>query len=180
MGRGSSNEQAGALRAQIPLREVVYIAEGAMERGGMTGRDWYVPDVHRDNPEKQVAERALAEFASEAYLAGGGTIPRMWDGSDPPEGVLPVRVVASDWLDHEGGPGTKASASRATMSITVRHQTNDLTILHEVAHLLVDPGDADDGHTPEFVRCARMLYERFISPEAAEVFWRLLSHRVDG
>jgi len=162
---------------RAPLAQVIYIAEDVLERAGLAGRAWTVPDGHIDDPDVQAANRALSAFASEVYLAAGGRTPTMWDGSPVPEGFLPVRVVASEYLSVEHGPGVRASAQPVTNSITVRHQTNDLTVLHEVAHLLHGTCESGDAHDDAFALTVRDLYAHYLSVKAAERFWTLVGLR---
>ncbi len=151
----------------IPRDQMAYIAEGAMERGGLVGRTHSIPVGRAEDGSSlgaygpKVLE--LSEWAS--TIAG-----------------FPVRVAASTYEPDFGGDTGKATAHGPSARITVRPETTDLTILHELAHLMTyqanfeaDPDNRDSGgHGEAWARTVHGLYREHLGQEAADVFGNLM------
>lgn len=139
----------------LSLEAVISVAEQAMERAGLAGSTLVVPTGHQDDPGYQAAIQPLIERVR--HLSG----------------VAHLRVFASDYiLDTDGGG---AQAMYRGNAIVLRPVTNEMTLLHEVAHAMIDLV-GERGHTEEFCRVASDLYAEHLSPAAGEMFWRLVSY----
>ena len=152
--------------AALSLEAVISVAEMTMERAGQAGRAIQVPDGHVDDPAYQAAIAPLTEQVREwARAAGIGYT----------EGI---HIYTSDYtLRTNGNPQAMVTEMG---SIVTRPQTNEMTILHEIAHLATHSIEGAGGHTPAFARDARDLYDRFIGPEAANIFWKIVGPYVEG
>jgi 2'-5' RNA ligase/GNAT superfamily N-acetyltransferase/ADP-ribose pyrophosphatase YjhB (NUDIX family) len=144
----------------------VYVAEGALKRGGLTGRDHYVPVGKMPDPDGK-GEIALGTYG-----------PKPQELSDWASEIAgsPVKVISTTWWpEGEGetadGGDTLASADHFMQQINVTPETDDLTLLHELAHLMVGP---DAGHGDEWINKAAELYGEHISPEARRNFLALV------
>lgn len=151
-------EQGIRRNAVLSDEDRVSVAEEAMERAGHTGQSWHVPAMHRDNPARVEAHRPVHEFvngvlAEHGHPGGIQVHPRHWDlrGSDSGQ-------ATTDGLNHIGLSG---------------EHTNDLTLLHEMAHILTGTGEGAGGHGPEFQQTAHQLYHQHLGPDAAGTFSRL-------
>lgn len=158
--QGSVADRAGvrpiAKIAALSLEVIVSVAEQAMERAGQAGRTITMPQGHRDDIEVQ----------SEPLNAWARSIAGAW-----------VQVYTNDYiLRQEGYPIAMINGS----SICVRPTTNEMTILHELAHYITHTNEGVGGHTVAFCRTAHDLYARHISPAAAETFWGIVGPSVEG
>jgi tRNA nucleotidyltransferase (CCA-adding enzyme) len=149
-----------ALTSQVPDDQRAYIAEGAMVRGGVVGRKHTIP---------------LGRMEDGSALGSYGPVPRALSAWASEIAGKPVRIVGSNYFREEGDH-VHATANRVTNSITVRPDTDDLTILHELAHLMAGEG----GHGEEWQRIAHGLYRDHIGPEAANTFAQIMWPDVSG
>ena len=147
--------------ASLGLEDVISVAEQSMERLGQAGREIEVPTGHQDDPRYQ---EAIAPLRSQICQWASAV------GLDPST----MRIYASSY----SLGGAQAMVSETGAIVTQPH-TNEMTILHELAHL-VHHSHEGSGHDVEFARTARDLYGRFISPSAAETFWNIVGPYVDG
>jgi 2'-5' RNA ligase len=152
---------AGAVTSALSLEAVISVAEQAMERAGQAGARITVPVGHQDFPEYQAA---IAPLTAQVRSWGKAV------GLDPST----IRIYSSSY----SLGGALAMVSETGAIVTQEH-TNEMTILHEIAHL-VNQSHEGTGHNAAFARTARDLYGRFISPAAAETFWNLVGPSVDG
>ena len=145
--------QVTAKTAGLSLEAVVSVAEQTMERSGNAGRTLHIPTGHADDPAYQAA---LAPFEDWVRKLTGRDYQRFY---------------ASDYQLNEAG-GVQGMVT-SMGSIVVRPVTNEMTVLHEVAHV-INRTTEGHGHDEQFCRTARDLYAKHISPEAAKVFWDLV------
>jgi hypothetical protein len=139
--------------AVIPEDQRAYIAEGAMQRAGQTGHQWHIPMGRMEDGSALGAYGPEAQRASQFASKVCG---------------FPVRVVASGWWPE--GNDVHAHADPATNTIQVKDTTDDLTILHECAHLMTK-GSA---HDATWQAAAAKLYAQYIGAEAAQIFTNLV------
>lgn len=134
----------------LSLEDLCSVAENVMESRGFVGRTIVMPTGHVDSPEYQEAIRPIIAWAS--GIAGHY-----------------VNVYASDRsLDAEGGAQAMVTG---TGSIVTRPVTTELTVLHELAHLVC----GERGHTKTFVETAHRLYAAHLGDAAAEAYWRVMA-----
>jgi hypothetical protein len=172
--------------------DLAYLADGILERSGQGGRSHSIPTgiEYGDNgsPEKQELQKWLNDIVEEEQLAGRrdpkateGWAEARKDIPSLPE-IRPVRLSVStyepDFTDAEDvGPKVVAAAEYMNQKITVRPNVTDLTLLHELAHLLAGEDYGADGtedpHGEKWAEILLRLYEKYISPEAAQQ-WREL------
>jgi len=144
----------------LDLEGQISVAEQAMERGGYTGQHHTVPKGHQDDPAYHAAIAPLQQRVT-AFARSAGI-----------EHSVPIRTNDYE-LSRAGNPQAMVTAMG---SIVTRPQTNDMAILHEVAHIATHTQHGVGGHTPEFANTARDLYSRHISPEAGDAFWGVVGH----
>lgn len=149
------NDVAASKTAGLDLEAVISIAEQTME-DGLAGRVWDVPEGNSDDPAYRAAMVPLEEFCSKVV---GSSMYR--------------KVYYSQYtLEQAGNPQAMVTSMG---SIVVRPGVNTMTLLHECAHLITRTQHGVGGHTPEFVKVARDLYTRYISPAAGQQFWGVVS-----
>jgi len=141
-----------ARTSTLSLADRISVAEQALERGNLAGKTIDVPDGHVDDPAYQAAIAPLTAWVRE--ITG-----QQW---------LRIRYSAYDLMV----AGNPLALTDGMNYIVVRKQTNEMTILHECAHVLADTPEGPAGHSMEFAEIARDLYAKYISPEAGRVFWR--------
>ena len=152
--RESPSRRTGALS----LEDVISVAEEAMERSGNAGKTIHVPVGHMDDPEYQAALAPLVDWVRSITKTN-------------------VRFYASDYqLNQEGGAQAMTDGYN---KIVVRPVTNEMTVLHECAHV-IRATDSGRGHDAAFAKVLHELYRTHIGPRAAEVFWGLVGPRVEG
>jgi hypothetical protein len=140
---------------QVPRDQLVYIAEGAMERGSFTGKTWVTPHGHLDkDPAIRASMAAMSAWLTEAT------------------GLDYVRVSVSDWETTR--VGVTASTQTVTRTIFVQHEVTALTLLHEAAHLLRD-SRSGDGHDAQWCEIAERLYREQLGDEAADCFHAIIT-----
>jgi GNAT superfamily N-acetyltransferase len=149
-----SYDQGIRRKSALSDEDRVSVAEQAMERGGHTGRTWHVPAMHYDNPARAEAHRPVHEFVNGVLQENGhpGGIqvhPRHWDLRAPGSGQ-----ATTDGMNYIGLAGEHA---------------HDLTLLHEMAHVLTGTGEGE-GHGPAFQETAHRLYHQHLGPDAADTF----------
>jgi hypothetical protein len=160
-GKGSLPKES-----RLSLEDVISVAEHSMHEAGNHGREWHLPTSKEypkrfDNPDYWEAMKPVNQFVHAALRHGGHPNPES------------IRTVNSDYdLDRAGGA---QGLTDGLNSIHVRDHTNDLTLLHEVAHVLNRTHEGE-GHDRAFADTARDLYHHFISPKAAEHFHGIVSH----
>lgn len=154
---------------RLSLEDYISVAEEAMERGGHHGRHWDLPSP-RDYPEKsedpgyKKANQPVNDFV-QGVLSGAG----YQHGSSH-------RVYAHPYaLDSSGGGQAMVSEMG---SIITRHQTTDLTLLHECAHVL-NRSQEGEGHDKKFADTLHGLYHQHLGPEAADTFHGIVSNHPD-
>jgi GNAT superfamily N-acetyltransferase len=143
--------------AKLSDEALVSVAEHTMEQNGHAGRTWHVPKMHADDPKRQEAHQPVHDFVRGVLTQHGygdargiNVIPSHWDLREPGSGQAMVNAIGSIGLKGE--------------------HTNDLTLLHECAHLLTRTPEGPGGHGPKFQEAAHRLYHDHISPEAADTF----------
>jgi len=137
---------------RLTAEDYVSVAEQAMQRAGLVGRRIEMPVGHVDDPAYKAAIAPLNDFVREVT------------------GNQSMRVYYSSYtLMAEGNP---IAVTDGLNYIVVRQQTDDLTILHECAHVILRSTENRGGHDRRFAEVARDLYARYISQRAADVFWR--------
>lgn len=145
------------------MAQLAYIAEGVMVREGQQGKKWRLTKGHRDDPQIQAETKAISEFATQAgRTVGYGD----W-----------IKVYASDYILDLAGKDVLAECDMNR--IVVRYQTDDLTILHEVAHMATNTFENTAGHNEAWCKTAHELYSRFISKEAGVIFWGVMETAFD-
>jgi hypothetical protein len=172
--------------------DLAYLADGILERSGSSGRRHSIPTGkeygENGSPEEQELQKWLNDIVEEEELAGRRD-PKATEGwaearKDLPQlpEIRPVRLKVStyepDFTDAEDvGPKVVAAAEYMNQKIIVRPNVTDLTLLHELAHLLAgeDYGadETEDPHGEKWAEILLRLYEKYISPEAARQ-WREL------
>ena len=149
--------EASRHTARLSDEALVSVAEHTMEQNGHAGRTWHVPKMHADDPQRQEAHQPVHDFVRGVLTQHGyehahgiNVIPSHWDLREPGSGQAMVNAIGSIGLKGE--------------------HTNDLTLLHECAHLLTRTPEGPGGHGPQFQEAAHRLYHDHISPEAADTF----------
>jgi hypothetical protein len=143
----------GRVAGTLSLEDAISVSEQAMERGGLAGRTIHVPTGREDDPDYQAAIAPLTAFVREAT------------------GTPHLRIYHSQYaLNVAGNP---AALTDGMNYIVVRKVTNEMTILHECAHVIRRTSGAS-GHDRAFAVTVRDLYAKHISPAAGEQFWSLL------
>ena len=138
----------------LSLEGAISVSEEAMERGGLAGRTVEVPRGHVDDPAYQAAIAPLNDYV------------RRVTGRDH------IRIYTSAYtLRAEGDP---IALTDGMNYIIVRPRTNEMTILHECAHIICATPEGE-GHSRRFAETARDLYSRYIGPEAGAQFWSILA-----
>jgi hypothetical protein len=156
--------------SELSWAGLISVAEQTMERAGQVGRRWHLPNTSdftfenefgpqngRYNPAYKAEIRPLEEFVAQVvgddYYVGSGQVGyREWD------------------LREAGNP---LGMTDSMGNISLQLQTNDMTILHECAHVIQRTREGE-GHDEAFARLARDLYARYISQEAADTFWGII------
>ena len=153
--------------AALSLEAVISVAEETMERTGNSGAVIEVP-VHKFNsgPLEDAKIRPFVErVEAMARLAGY---------------MDPINAYTHDYaLDRAGHAQAMVDRSSFPVRLVVRPVTNEMTILHEIAHL-VRGSNEGDGHDAEFARTLHQIYARQLGPAAADVFWGIVGVYVDG
>jgi tRNA nucleotidyltransferase (CCA-adding enzyme) len=124
-----------------------------MQRGGLVGREHTLSPMGGWPPPPEVQ-------AINAWVAGIAGFP--------------IRVQPSTYEPDFGGDTVHGAADYGTYRVLVRPQTNDLTILHEVAHLMAYDQTRQPGHTEEWARITHRLYREHLGEEAGRVFARIV------
>lgn len=147
----------------LDLEGWISVAEHAMENHGVQGKTFEVPRGHQDDPDYKARIKPYIDFARKALASEG--LADEW-----------VNVCTSDYiLKQEGYPQALVTASNL---IVLRPTSNEMTILHEVAHIVTR--SPEGSHTRAFVEVAHRLYTRFLGPKAGEVFWNLVGMKVES
>jgi hypothetical protein len=148
--------------SRVPLAQKIYIAEDVMKRGGEDGGELLNPAGHPNHPteEGRAASARMSKLAQE--ISGDPTLT----------------VHITDWISGPGGDVGHGVYRRSSHTVAIRPVSDKLTFLHEIAHAMTKTGHDEEGHTPEFAAQARDLYEKHISPEAAQTFWNLIFPRL--
>ena len=137
----------------LTLEAAISVSEQTMERFGLAGKTIQVPTGHRDDPAYQAAIAPLNEYVRKVT------------------GQPHLKIYHSAYmLRTEGNP---IAITDGMNYIVVREMTNEMTILHECAHVIRNTPE-ESGHDRRFAEIARDLYSRWISPAAGEKFWSLL------
>lgn len=163
-----ADELERRMRMKLPKRQGalsdedrVSVAEEAMERGGLAGRTWHVPDMRHDDPARAEAHKPVHDFINGVLVEHGH-----------PGGV---RVSPRHWDLRRPGSG-QAFYDRVYNTIGLKgEQVNDMTLLHEIAHALTGTREGRGGHGPEFQQAAARLYHQHLGPEASETFRSIVS-----
>ena len=141
----------------LSLEAVISVAEQTMERAGLAGRTLHIPDGHADDPEYKKAMAPYIEMVSN------------WCGR-------PVSFYANDYILNTDGGGAQAMTD-GWNHIVVRPTTTEMTILHEVAHVMLHEAESY-GHTPEFVSTVEQLYRDHLGDAAADQFMLIVGDYV--
>jgi len=148
---------------QLTDAELAYVAEGVLEKSGMVGRSHYIPQGRM--PADDIYPNAAG---TEVPLGTYGPVPRELSAWASEIAGQPIRVSGTTyWGRIENPESVKGAANHAAMRIDVTPETTDLTILHELAHLMAGP---EAEHGPEWIEIAARLYGEHIGPEAEETF----------
>lgn len=143
------------LGAALSMENMVSVAENVMAKSGLIGKRITLPEGHEDDPDYQAAIAPIIAWAS-------GIAGRY------------VKVYTSAYsLRQEGNPFAFITG---TGNICAQPTTNELTLLHELAHIV----SGVKGHGQQFVRTAHRLYAEHLGAEAAEMFWRLMEPYMEG
>lgn len=145
--------------AALSLEDRISVAEQVMERSGLAGRTVIVPEGHQDDPAYRAAISPLEEWCSK--VTGTSMLRRVY--------------TSAYTLRAEGNPQALVTASG---SIVVAPVTNEMTLLHECAHLITRTTEGRGGHTPAFVQTVQALYAEHLGPEAAAAFTAALGQSV--
>lgn len=154
---GGNDKSDPGTESAIPYAQRVYIAEGAMKRGGLDGGAMLSRIGHPFHPEPE--GRAEADRVSKLAQDISG---------DPS-----LRVQITNWIDGPGGTDGHASYDRNSHKISIRPVTDKLTFLHEIAHAMTRTNEGE-GHNPEFAKTLHGLYAKHIGTEAARTFATLM------
>lgn len=139
----------------------VSTAELCMETLGHAGRSWHVPNLRMDDPARDDAHRPVNEFVRDVLRTHAP------DEND----WRHMHVSPCDWSLRETGSGQAATDGMNSIGLA-GEDTNDLTLLHECAHIVRTATDYPNahGHGPAFQAVLADIYRQHLSPEAAEVF----------
>lgn len=145
----------GRIAGVLSLEDAISVSEQVMERAGLAGRTIHMPVGHVDDPVYQAAIAPWNEYVRQ--VTG-----QQW-----------LRIYCSSYdIKVNGNP---LAMTDGYNSIVVRETTNDMTVLHECAHVIRATPEGSGGHDRMFAGTARDLYSRWISPAAGEKFWEILS-----
>lgn len=143
-----------ATTAGLTDADVVSVAEHVMEQNGHTGKQWHVPHMHVDDPRRVPAQKPVNDWVNGVLREHGH------DGG--------IRVKPKHW-DLRNGGGQAVTDGMNWIGIA-GEDTHDLTLLHEIAHILARTPEGSAGHNEHFTRIAGDLYEKHLGPEAASIF----------
>ena len=149
--------EASRHTAKLSDEALVSVAEHTMEQNGHAGRTWHVPKMHADDPQRQEAHQPVHDFVRGVLTQHGY------------EHARGINVIPSHWDLREPGSGQAMVNGMGTIGLKGEH-TNDMTLLHECAHILTRTPEGPGGHGPQFQQAAHRLYHDHISPEAADAF----------
>lgn len=150
-------------RTALSDEDRVSVAEEVMERSGYAGRVFQVPVARRRDAEPLGMDPIdlQREWSAEAesYVAqvlgrpGIAVEPMHWDLRSGGGQAL------TDGMNYIGLAG---------------ESVNELTLLHEVAHIITRTREGRGGHGPEFQETAYQLYAQHLGPGAAQTFASLV------
>ncbi len=150
--------------SSVPMDQLAYIAEGAMERGGFLGERISIPE----GPPIQPGEPDHPWPNSESPAHRGAYGPEAQKMSALASSIcgFNVQVKGTNWLAGGTGSDAHGEADITMNTIALRPESNMLTLLHECAHLM----RRDHGHDEQWARIAHDLYAKHLSQEAADIF----------
>lgn len=140
----------------------VSTAELTMETLGHVGRTWHVPKLRWEDPTRVEVHRPVNEFVRHVLREARPDGENDWRH---------IHVMPCDWDLRESGSGQAITDGLNKIGLA-GEETNDVTLLHECAHILRYATDYPNGggHGPEFQTVVAALYRQHLSPDAADVF----------
>lgn len=139
----------------------VSTAELTMETLGHVGRTWHVPRLRMDDPTRVEAHRPVNEFVRGVLREHAPDDENDWRH---------MHVSPCDWDLREPGSG-QANTDGMNKIGLAGEDTQDMTLLHECAHILHRVEDFNArGHGPGFQAILAVLYRQHLSKDAADVF----------
>jgi 2'-5' RNA ligase len=154
-------KSGGEFVSQVPNDQAVYVAEGAMERGGQDGGRFALMVGHPNHPNPAAREES-ARMSKLAQEISGDERLKVHISNEPVWGAGPSVIAAYDPVFNV---------------VSIRPDASKLSFLHEIAHAMTKTEHGIGGHPPEFIRTVHRLYAEHISPEAAQTFWNLVGDR---
>lgn len=151
----------------------ISVAEQMMESHGHGGKTWHVPRMHVDDPAREEAERPVNDYVHHVLTSHGWNPEATLHGTDTTV-QRRVRVQPAHWDLRQPGSGQANTDGANYIGLKGEH-TNDLTLLHECAHVLTGTSEGQ-GHGPAFRETAQRLYHDHLSPEAGAMFEEYSQH----
>lgn len=148
----------------LSLEDIISVAEQTMERTGNSGRTLHLPTGHIDSEEYRAAIAPIQDWVTKIARAEG-------------VGYTPLINAATPYMMKYDMQGAQAMVNSYGWIVTLP-VTNEMTVLHELAHIITNTKEARSGHNVEFAQTARHLYAKYISPEAADVFWNIVGYSI--
>lgn len=148
------------LGSQFSDEDRVSLAENAMENGGLTGRSYHVPAGKYDWATHPQKHPEVHDFVH-SVLSDAGV-----------ERAKAIRVQPNHWDLRKPGSGQAVTDGANYIGIKGEH-TNDMTLLHEAAHIIHGTGE-HEGHGKAFQETLHGLYRKHLGDEAADTFHRII------
>ena len=156
--RSDEEDRGGVVmrkNAGLSLENVISVAEQAMERVGAAGKTIHMPG-RIDDPDLV----PIREWVQEVYRKATGE-------------ERYINIFSNDYTLRTEGGGAQAMITEMG-GICTMPVTNEMTVLHEVAHLVTRTVEGTRGHTPEFAKVLHGLYASHLGEKAASVFWDIV------
>jgi len=148
---GTTASEFGSYESKLSL--FIGMAEETMKRQGLTGRKIELPVGRQDDPQYQ---RAIGIWNEWARKVSG-------------LGVIYIRTGTSYDTDYGYLKNNQAFYQNGT--IVARQSTDELTLLHEIAHAIqFNEGLEAGGHNVDFARIASNLYHKHLGKQAGDLF----------
>lgn len=148
-------------------------AEQVMTNVGLNGRTFHIPRARVDEAHGlgiepwELQKRHSRE--AEDYVNG---ILGDW-GWEPAQKGHRIKVHPGDYRLRNAEQTTAHTDGFDRIGLAGEH-TDELTLLHETAHILAGTMEHDNHHGPEFQNILHVLYHDHLGPEAAEVFGNIV------
>lgn len=146
-------------RTALSAEDRVSVAEEVMERAGHAGRTFVVPVARRRDAEPLGMDpiELQREYSREAEQYVAQVLGRPG-----------IKVEPMHW-DLRNGGGQALTDGMNYIGLA-GESTNELTLLHEIAHIILRTSEGRGGHGPEFQKVVHQLYAEQLGQAAADTF----------